>query len=94
MTFAEIERAFKSYERTEKRKEQKQASFDYILADLIGQSIARCINSANKMPSINAAYPSLFAEEGEAMAEKIQEQKTQVSALRFKLFAQSFNKRF
>lgn len=73
-------------------EDQKRASFDYILSDIIGKSISRLYGSANKMPTLSEAYPSLFdkAQEQEAMQRKQDE----LSALRFKLFANSFNKRF
>lgn len=73
-------------------QEKKQASFDYVLADLIGRSIARVYNSSNKMPTIAEAYPQLFDRAEEE--EKIQEKKDELSALRLELFAQSFNQRF
>ena len=88
MTPAELERMVESKKRSLKEK----ASFDYILADLIGHSVSRIYNSGNKMPTLNEAYPFLFNEEEEA--EKIQEKKDELSALRFKLFAQSYNKKF
>lgn len=87
MTFAEINRFIASA----KRKEQRKASFDYILADLIGHSVARVHNSANRMPTLSEAYPTLFDKEEEE--EKIQEQKDKLSAARFKQFAQSYNKK-
>lgn len=87
MTFAEITRFIASA----KRREQRQASFDYVLADLIGHSIARVHNSSNKMPSLSEAYPSLFDKAKEE--EEIQKQKDKLSALRFRQFAQSYNKR-
>lgn len=92
MTFGEVFRAIESYNRTEKLRKQEQACFDYILADLIGRSIARTQHSANQMPEIAVAYPGVFD------AEQIQEQKEQkqneLSALRFRQFANSYNKRF
>ena len=88
MTFAEINRAIASKQRQEKR----QASFDYILADLIGRSVSRIYNSTNKMPALYEAYPSLFDKEAEE--EKIQEQKDEVSAIRFRQFARSYNEKF
>lgn len=88
MTLAEIERAIEA----KKRAEQRRASFDYTLADLIGHSVARAYNSNNKMPALYDAYPSLFDKEKEE--EKLQEAKDEVSALRFKQFANSFNKKF
>lgn len=87
MTFAEISRAIESA----KRREQRKASFDYVLADLIGRSVARVHNSANKMPSLAEAYPSLFDRQAEE--EEIQKRKDELSALRFRQFAQSYNKK-
>lgn len=92
MTFAEVERAFASYQRMKEKKDREKASFDYILADLIGRSIARVYNSANKVPPISEVYPSLFNKEEEE--QKIQNHKDDLSALRFKLFAQSYNQKF
>ena len=92
MTFAEIERAVESKARVEKKKQQEKATFDYILADLIGKSMARVYSSSNKLPSINEAYPNLF--NSEEIKEKVQENKNTLSVLRFKEFAQSFNTRF
>jgi hypothetical protein len=92
MTFAELERAMRSKRRVEKIRSQERASFDYVLADLIGKSVSRIHSSANKMPDISEAYPSLF--DSEEVQEQKAEQKAEVSALRFKLFAQSFNQRF
>lgn len=92
MTFGEVFRAVESYNRVMERRQKEQASFDYILADLIGRSIARTQHSANKMPDISDAYPALFS------SQEVQEQKEQkqaeLSALRFKQFANSFNQRF
>lgn len=92
MTFGEVFRAVESYNRTKKQQQQEQAFFDYILADLMGRSFARTQHSSNKMPTIEDAYPTLFNNE------EIQEQKRQkqaeLSALRFKQFANSYNKRF
>ena len=92
MTIAELDRAYKSKRRTMKIKAQEQASFDYILADLIGRSISRLYASSNKLPEISEVYPSLFA------VKEIEEQKAikqaEISAIRFRQFANSFNKRF
>lgn len=92
MTFAELTRLFESKARTLKIQEQQKASFDYILADLIGRSISRLYNSSNKMPTMSDVYPNLFSKEEEA--EKIQKKKEELSILRFKQFAQSYNSRF
>lgn len=89
MTIAELSRVFESKARVIKIEERKKASYDYILADLIGRSMSRVYNSNNKMPPLNEVYPTLFNEE--ETEEKAQEAKDNVSAIRFKLFAQSYN---
>ena len=61
MTIAEFDRAIASKKRVEKMRAQEQASFDYILADLIGRSIGRIYSSNTKLPELAEAYPSLFA---------------------------------
>lgn len=92
MTIAELERLIESKKRIQKREQQDKASFDYILADLIGRSIARLYSSSARMPEISAAYPTLF--DSEEIQEKKQEKKNELSALRFKQFAQAYNKKF
>ena len=92
MTIAEVARHIESKQRLQKLEAQERASYDYILADLIGRSVARVYNSTNKMPVISEAYPALF--DSEEIKQKQQEQKDKLSELRFKLFAQSFNDRF
>lgn len=91
MSIAELERQLNAYKNIRKREEQERASYDYILADLIGKSVAR-IYSKKRFPEINEVYPNLFTEE--EIAAKKQEKKTELSALRFKQFAHSFNNRF
>lgn len=80
----------------EKIRAQERASFDYILADLMGRSFARTQHSANRMPTIQEAYPSLFSEDNipEQIKEKQAEKKAELSALRFKLFVDAYNKKF
>lgn len=92
MTIAELERAVRSRRRNEKARAQEKASFDYILADLVGKSIARIYSSSNNIPEIAEVYPSLF--DSQEIVEKKQEKKMELSALRFKQFAQSYNNRF
>lgn len=89
MTFAEFNRAIDSHNRKLKLQEQKQASFDYVLADLIGRSIARIYNSSNTLPPLAKVYPSLF--NGEEIEEKVAEQRDNLSVARFKQFAQAYN---
>lgn len=92
MTIGELTRAFQSIKRVEKRKAKEQAIFDYNLADTIGRSIGRYFASSNKLPPIHEVYPTLF--DSEEVLRKQQEKQAELSALRFKQFAQSFNKRF
>lgn len=87
MTFAEIDRAIEAKQAQEKRK----AEFDYILADLIGKSVARIYNKQNTFPSKAEAYPSLFNTVAEE--EAIQAKKDELSAIRFKQFVNTFNKK-
>lgn len=92
MTLAEVNRAANSKIRITKIEDEKKAQFDYILADLIGRSVSRIYSSSSKMPTLSEAYPSLFSKEEEK--EKIQQKKNELSALRFKQFANSHNNRF
>lgn len=92
MTLAELERALASKRRMMKAQAQEKASFDYLLANLIGKSVARIYSSTVTMPEISEVYPSLF--DSQEIQEKKREQKAELSAIRFKLFAKSFNDRF
>lgn len=92
MTIAELERAIESKKRQQKIEAQEKASYDYILADLIGRSIGRLYSSATNMPDISAVYPTIFnsKEIEEARSAKLAE----LSAIRFKQFAQIHNNRW
>jgi hypothetical protein len=92
MTLAEINRQIESYNRVYKLEQQEIATHNYILADLIGRSISRVYSSANHMPEIYEAYPTLF--DSKETEEKRAEQKAELSALRFKQFAQAYNKKY
>lgn len=92
MTIAELERAINSKKRVQKHEAQERASFDYILADLVGRSISRIYNSTNNIPSISEVYPTLFDSKEYEEAKSVKQD--ELSALRFRQFAQSFNKRF
>jgi hypothetical protein len=92
MTLAELGRALNSKKRMMKINEQKQATYDHILGDLIGRSVARIHSSSNRYPPIYDAYPTLF--ESEEILQKQQEKKAELSALRFKQFAESYNAKY
>lgn len=92
MTIAEIERAIASKIRVKKIEAQERASYDYMLADLMARSMARIYSSTAKYPAINEVYTTIF--DSAEIIEKKRQQKVEVSTLRFKQFANSFNKRF
>lgn len=92
MTLAELERAINSKKRIKKQQDQEKAAFDYILADLIGRSVARIYSSSARVPEITEVYATLF--DNQEIQEKKQAQLEELSALRFKQFAQAYNKKF
>lgn len=96
MTIGELERSLKSKKRVmeleTKLKAQEKATFDYILADMIGRSMARIYSSSANMPEIGEVYPTLF--DTAALQEQKAIKQAEISALRFKLFTNSFNKKF
>lgn len=89
MTIGELGRLAESKLRVMKNEDRKKASYDYILADLIGRSIGRLYSKSQEYPAISEIYPKLF--ESEEIEDKAQEQKDKLSAVRFKQFANSFN---
>ena len=92
MTLAELIRLIESKKRVLELEARERATFDYILGDLIGRSVGRAYNSANHYPSIAEVYPSLFT--AEEVEQERQSKKDELSALRFKQFAQSYNKKY
>ena len=92
MTLAELVRAIESRKRTHKERLKERATFDYQLANLIGRSVSRIYSSSATMPELYECYPDLF--EKAEFEEQKQERLNELSALRFKQFANSFNKRF
>lgn len=92
MTLAELIRLVESKKRVMIIEAKDKAKFDYILADLVGRSVARLYSSSHKMPTLAEAYPSLF--DSEEIQEQAQARRDELSALRFKQFAQTFNDKF
>lgn len=92
MTLAELIRAIESKKRIHKEQLREKAVQDYILGDLIGKSIARIYNSSATYPQIYEVYKDLF--DSEELEEQRQEQLDTLSALRFRQFANHFNKNF
>ena len=91
MTLAEVIRSIESKKRQQKLQAQERASYDYILADLIGRSVSSIYSNSTRLPQIYEVYPTLF--DGVEMEEQKQQKQMEISAIRFKLFAQSYNKK-
>lgn len=91
MTPGEVIRQIESRNRIEKIRAQEKASYDYILAQLITKGVSITLGSKEEFPKIIEAYPSLFKD---VQKEKIQKQKDDLSAFRFRQFAQSYNSNF
>lgn len=94
MTFAEIERAVKSAVRIQKLKAKEKASYDYILATLITKGVAKAFGDKSDYPTLEEVYPEVFSDDIAEREAKAEEQKMNLSAIRFRQFAQSFNKGF
>ena len=98
MTFAEIDRLAASKIRQQQYQARERASFDYILASMIGRAFSVCMSKDATFPELYEVYPSLFQEEAEKRIAEKEKQKEEIlselSALRFKQFALSYNKRY
>lgn len=94
MTPAEIERAILSRNRVRKIEAQERASYDYILANLISKGVSVVLGDKQPFPGLREAYPGLFDDIAVNAEEEIRQQKMNLSALRFKQFAQSYNEKF
>ena len=94
MTFAEIERAIKSANRVRKLQAQEKATYDYILANLITKVVSKVLGDKSSYPSIEEAYPGVFDDIIAEKKAKAEEHRMNLSALRFKQFAQSYNSNF
>lgn len=93
MTLGEVKRAIESKLRVDKIRAKEKATFDYILAELIGASVGRFMGSTGDYPTLEQAYSSLFTDEAKTKENERQAKKDELSALRFKQFAQSYNEK-
>lgn len=94
MTIAEVNRAIESFNRVQMEEAKQRAANDYILANLITKGVGITLGSKQSFPTIEEVYPELFKDKKQEEEQRIQEQKTNLSTLRFLQFAQSYNKRF
>lgn len=94
MTLAEISREVKSKERIRKIEMQERASYDYIQAGLIGKYISVILDGKGSIPAIEEAYPGVFDDLIKQQQEERERKKAELSALRFRQFAQSYNNSF
>lgn len=92
MTLREIDRAIGSKLRIREIEAQERATYDYIQATLIIRGVGITLGSNEEFPTIQQAYPGIFGEV--AKQDEIQEKKDELSALRFRQFAQSYNNHF
>ena len=93
MSLGELHRAIKSKARVRKIEAREKASFDYTLAQLIGRACGMAFGSIkSEFPDIGTVYPTLY--DSEEIKQRKQEKQAELSALRFKQFAESFNQRF
>lgn len=90
MTFAEINRLSESKKRVKLNKLKEKAVFDYNQACLIGRAMAMSFNKNASMPDLYKAYPSIFTDG----TDKQDSKQDELFALRFKLFANDYNKRY
>jgi hypothetical protein len=94
MTFAEVERAANSAVRVRKVQAQEKATYDYILAQLITKGVNKVLGDKGAYPTLEEAYPGVFDDVVAERKAKAEEQRMNLSALRFKQFARSYNSNF
>lgn len=94
MTPGEVIRFIESRNRIRRIEAQERASSDYILANLIVRGVGITLGSKDTMPTIEQVYPGLFENVIQKREEQVQQQKINLSVLRFRQFAQSYNNKF
>ena len=90
MTISEISRALHSKRRVDSMRMKERALMDWHLSVLIAKGYHEA-----KIPAFDDEYSFLFEEEEkESLKEKEEAQRMEISAIRFKQFADSFNAKF
>lgn len=91
MTVAEIQRFAEGAQYRMKMK----AQMDYMLADLIGISVGRCVSKEVTYPPIEKVYPTLFEAPSQEEVQKAEEEKLVTNSTnRFLEFAMKHNAQF
>jgi hypothetical protein len=93
MTLGELDRYIDSRKRQEEHRLKERATMDYTLALLIGRAVAGS-SEENPFPDLYEVYPALFFEEHKQKEETEADRLSELSALRFIQFAESFNSKF
>ena len=94
MTPAEVLRECNSIRKVQRIQLQEKASLDYVLAQLISKGVSIVLGGKDSFPQIHEAYPNIFDDVIEEHQTKMEEQKINLSATRFKQFAQLYNQKF
>lgn len=94
MTLREIENCIKSKQRVRRMENQERAIYEYIQSTLIIKGVGIALGSKEEFPTVEQAYPGVFEDLFEKKQNELQQKKDELSALRFRQFAQSYNKKF
>lgn len=92
MTVGEVVRQIESYNRTYIARQKEKATYDYIHASLIVKGVSITLGAKDSYPQIQEVYSSLFNDD--TYTNVIEEKRNELTVLRFKQFAQSYNKAY
>lgn len=88
----EVQREIDGIKWREQREHEEKAYFDYIEAQLIGISVSRLFSSSSNYPKLHEVYPTIF--KNDPQIEEENQQKTDISVIRFLQFAELHNQKF
>lgn len=94
MTVGEVIRHINSVNRISVLEAKERATFDYILASLITKGVSISMGAKDSFPQIQDVYTELFKDDIEEQEAERQKKQAELSALRFKQFAQSYNNNY
>ena len=93
LTPLEVNKVIESRNRVKKVEAQEKASFDYILASLIGRNIARIMDGKTTLPRVEEVYTELFADRQEEIKAQEEARKAELFAIQLRQFAQAHNEK-